>query len=642
MRRVTFKESFLILLILALFVNLCQIIYKSYIQTIQNRTIILVIFGFVFFPLLTFFYFMRDEIFTYLKSVKFAISLFMLITFFTILGTFLVQDQPFEFYQKYLGNFFSKIAILFFLDTIYRNWWFNFFLIILSFSLFFCTVTKKKLNWKELGFYLNHFGIIVILLGALIGHIWGVKGYMDMFIGETKNKINIVERGVKTNKFVNLGFEVELVKFRIEEYNPEYRVLLYKHKPGKDTYKLAISYKPEERTLNKIPGSFHSFKILDYYPDFERIEIISKKSEKPLNPVLKFSVEKNGTINEKWIFLNEDKSYFDLSSNFAIHFLWEKDDEFLRNLSYEEQAGKNLLEISQNSMKEEIYVENGKEYKYGDFIIRILGFYPDFTYDAERKQALSLSDEPKNPALRIEIEDSKAKETNRIWIFAKVGGFERQSLFNNRLNLRYKYLEHKRGVKTHLVFLGKTKEILRFGREKNVSIPMKPEEKIEIDGSKISFLDVYPEAERKEIYRSKSSNPLNPAVLIGVYSGDNKEQYLLVGNNPEPIFLENGKFAISFERKSDEIKDYVSTLKVYKNDKEMKSTEVEVNHPLKFEGYEFYQSNYDPKNPEYSGIQIVKDPGVNVVWLGFVMLFLGLLHIFFIKRRILLPEVIEE
>jgi len=82
------------------------------------------------------------------------------------------------------------------------------------------------------------------------------------------------------------------------------------------------------------------------------------------------------------------------------------------------------------------------------------------------------------------------------------------------------------------------------------------------------------------------------------------------------------------------IKDYKSTLTIIERDKRVMTKTIEVNHPLKYKGIWFYQESYGSNGgKEYSGLQIVKDPGVPVVWGGCGLLVLGLIISFKQARR---------
>ena len=62
---------------------------------------------------------------------------------------------------------------------------------------------------------------------------------------------------------------------------------------------------------------------------------------------------------------------------------------------------------------------------------------------------------------------------------------------------------------------------------------------------------------------------------------------------------------------------------------------ISVNDPLSFAGWTLYQVNYDPKNPRYSGLEAVHDPGVAWVFTGFAVISLGVFFVFYVKKYLL-------
>ena len=51
---------------------------------------------------------------------------------------------------------------------------------------------------------------------------------------------------------------------------------------------------------------------------------------------------------------------------------------------------------------------------------------------------------------------------------------------------------------------------------------------------------------------------------------------------------------------------------------------VKVNDPLRYRGYTVYQASYDESTRRSSGFMVKKDPGVPVVYAGFLLLCLGM------------------
>jgi hypothetical protein len=53
--------------------------------------------------------------------------------------------------------------------------------------------------------------------------------------------------------------------------------------------------------------------------------------------------------------------------------------------------------------------------------IRVVQYVPDFTFDRQKRTIVSLSDEPNNPAVQVEVMTSSFAATN--WVFANFPGF---------------------------------------------------------------------------------------------------------------------------------------------------------------------------------------------------------------------------
>jgi hypothetical protein len=78
-------------------------------------------------------------------------------------------------------------------------------------------------------------------------------------------------------------------------------------------------------------------------------------------------------------------------------------------------------------------------------------------------------------------------------------------------------------------------------------------------------------------------------------------------------------------------RDYISELQVIKDGKILAEKNIEVNHPLHFGGYHFYQHSYDSENEQYTVLMVVSDSGLGLVYVGYVMLCIGVFHHFWLK-----------
>jgi len=71
------------------------------------------------------------------------------------------------------------------------------------------------------------------------------------------------------------------------------------------------------------------------------------------------------------------------------------------------------------------------------------------------------------------------------------------------------------------------------------------------------------------------------------------------------------------------IKDYVSDVSIIENAKEVEHKTIEVNHPLHYRGYHFYQHSYDPDQLNYSILFVRSDSGLYIVYAGFLLVSIG-------------------
>ena len=80
------------------------------------------------------------------------------------------------------------------------------------------------------------------------------------------------------------------------------------------------------------------------------------------------------------------------------------------------------------------------------------------------------------------------------------------------------------------------------------------------------------------------------------------------------------------------IRDYFSDVVIIENGKEVAGKSIEVNHPLHYAGYHFYQHSYDSEAGEYTILSVTSDSGLYVVYGGYWLLCLGVLWQFWFRH----------
>jgi len=114
----------------------------------------------------------------------------------------------------------------------------------------------------------------------------------------------------------------------------------------------------------------------------------------------------------------------------------------------------------------------------------------------------------------------------------------------------------------------------------------------------------------------------NPALEVRITSpqGQVTTRYVFerFGGHTRP----EDKFALSYRRV---ISDYISRLRIIKDNKVAAEKDIEVNHPLSFGGYHFYQHSYDAEAGQYTVLMVVSNTGLGVVYAGYWMLCIGVI-----------------
>ncbi len=92
--------------------------------------------------------------------------------------------------------------------------------------------------------------------------------------------------------------------------------------------------------------------------------------------------------------------------------------------------------------------------------------------------------------------------------------------------------------------------------------------------------------------------------------------------------LIKGKFAFRLFREPPQEREYVSLIQTGSRKFNLK-----VNHPASYGGFLFYQSDYNPSDPDFSGVMAVREPGSFLLYSGFVFLALGAVLTLIYRRK---------
>jgi hypothetical protein len=91
----------------------------------------------------------------------------------------------------------------------------------------------------------------------------------------------------------------------------------------------------------------------------------------------------------------------------------------------------------------------------------------------------------------------------------------------------------------------------------------------------------------------------------------------------------NDRMSFSYRRM---IRDFISDLEVIKDNKVAAQKSIEVNKPLHFGGYIFYQQGYDDIEGRYSILRVTTDKGLMIIYLGYILLCAGAFWHFWLRH----------
>jgi len=155
----------------------------------------------------------------------------------------------------------------------------------------------------------------------------------------------------------------------------------------------------------------------------------------------------------------------------------------------------------------------------------------------------------------------------------------------------------------------------------------------------VSITEILTAAEaRTELVLDTEGDGGNTALRLHVHGPTGSEQRWLLSNTEDgALMLRNGDdattgFALLLADNTDRPpRDWRSHLSFLDEGQVTGDDVIEVNQPAIFQGYRFFQSDADPRRPDYSGLQVVYDRSWPLVQAGLWLLLLGISWCFYVQ-----------
>ncbi len=593
-----------------------------------------------------------------LCSVRLAVIIIIVAAVACILGTVILQQKTSEEYVARYGEGLTKFFSSIQLTDIFHSYWFSFLLVLLCVNLGCCTVKRWRNKVLMIGFLVTHISIIMVLVGCSLDLLLGIKGNVNVYEGKSVDHF-IVWNNYQDYKKVPLGFQVFCDDFMIEKHPPKYKLITYVK--DKDKQK-AVPVKVGNKI--NVPGSNYAVTVKELIPDAEVQHEPINVSNEPKNPALYIKLSSQGKLTaEGWLLAKDRNWYTDPQRDLKIEYIWADnadEHERLANVTGKSTKPELNITVEGKNIVKTVPVEKGKKFSIDgtDYSIEIKEFALDYS-----KRLVPLGEqEPSNPAVMVDIIGPQG--TDSRWTFSKYPDYRdkaHKAIYKNvqlSCTVPEDFSDSKQRVRIVQNKDGK-KTISYIKDEKVISIndwELNNGYDIAETGLNLQMMKFFPSHSlKKKVVRrvggheghnhAPGEHAGNPAIFIEMEGPRGKYTDWVLAHNP-PKWYPDNNFAILYEKSGMEVKDYKSILRVVENGRTMVTKTIEVNNPLKYNGYVFYQSSYDPEGERYTGLQVTRNPAIIVVYTGFILLCLGIVFIFYVKpflrRKLKRGQKIEE
>ena len=559
----------------------------------------------------------------FFRSVKLMVSLLLLIAVTCLIGTIVTQtpttsERPRD--DVMIAG--RTVGWLFHWHDIYRSPFFIGCLVLLAVNVLVCSLkTFRRLDLRNVGWILTHGSIIVILAGIVIGQLTGDTGLMKVHEGESGS---VITRDDGTQ--FDLTFNVTLDRFDVEYYDePTERLIIVRDGIEK-------SVPVTNRREHRLDDGSASVQITDRVPHATMTALVAEDANSDLNPAIRVVLEGSGRSETEWVFAADEKETVLFESAISVRYVWCDTEATYRNAVRGEEVPeqeKLHVRLPGSDAVESFPIEIRKPFRVDrtGYVLEILRHLPDFRLDKGTGQPISASDNPRNPAIEVSINDGKRVVTR--WVFSRFPDFWRAHHDENETSLELRYVRPTEYALRIVELNGQGISLVGTGFNRSAHVePIQVGEEVKLAKSGWN-LTLAERVVRPKVVRTviPSHDPrAEPAIQVRL-TGTNprtEDSLWLMANVPDEIGTTELVYSREFVPKQ-----YASDIRFIAGEREIRGT-VKVNAPLRFGGFAFYQSSYGDDGSAFSVLQVKKDVGAPCVYLGFVLLSVGLVYGFYV------------
>ena len=621
----------------------------------------------------------RNPIFEFFASLKLAVVLLTMLIVAAIAGTL------------YESSFDAKVARAY----VYGAPWFNLWLVLLGANLTCSALSRWPWRKHHLAFLITHLGIITLLIGSLIGRIWGIEGTMTLFKGEPPaNRLLVDERQLRVHDVDGIvkGFPAEFLhhpptpqhprdlgplasgaRLQIVDYAPAIEAKL-NPRPLSDGGASAVHFTIATAMMNQ---HLESWLLADdaqhgrFSMGLANIEF--KRGTAPDSGTGDSSNRAASTTKDQAVDLEESIFAFSKAPDEQIGRIRKGGSTGVKvRLLAPKDGNKGQVLISSGDNEASFDVAENLEREVAidgtSLTLKVDNYWPDFAI--ENRKPSSLSDQPNNPVVLVTIHGKgipvAAAETNPHGdgkAITATGGPPAMPApaeqIPNRLTLfiaddgaiTYELISRKNGKSLGKIDFNQplatgwadwqllVDKTMPHAQQWTDFTPVKSEER-----SASSTAADFPDGVRVRIQQDgETLEQWVPAGWqIAIPTAPNKT---MIAYGWEVIGLPIGLQLLDFEVKRNEGSDspagFKSTLQIVTADGETATGSCWMNNPFSYPGawwhtwtgltYKISQASWNPQNLGQSTVQILRDPGWLLKWIGSLLVVIGVFMMFYLQ-----------
>ena len=552
---------------------------------------------------------------------------------------------------------------------IYGAPWFNIWLLLLALNLTASALSRMPWKRHHTGFLITHLGIIILLIGSFIGHVFGIEGTMTLFKGEPPRNMLTIDQRVLQISENETSAQVVPLEFLNRKPTPEHPRQLVTTPSGWNYqaigYSSALEVKTEAQPVEKdgVPAvhiilstammgqKLESWLIDDDVHgtfDLGLASISLKKGTAPSSPAPSAHAASAVDIEE---------SIFAFAKSPA--------DQVAKSLQggstgakvklvdvQKGSSGKVVVQINGIEQSFELSQWMGKSAKVGNspYTLTIDHYWPDFRI--KDGKPLTLSDEPNNPCILVTLrghaipsqpaEEEHADAAESVPAMTQIPSKNFVNIYrNDKGGLSYTLSSRKGGVSNGKLEAGKPLVTgwADWQLVVDQTIPSaiahflaQPASNGKTEGVLIRATHANNSVEQWIPFGWQIAVPTTPAPMEVGYGLKQK---------PLPISLRLMDFQVDRNEGSDSPAGFKSTLEITSLDGSVEHGQCWMNNPISFPSswfntftgltYKISQASWNPENLSQSSVQILRDPGWGLKWIGSLLVVAGIFNLFYLR-----------